>query len=120
MVMPADRVVVAVATPSVGLPDLETLLKRLLPNVPAPAPPPQPVPTEIDPMLGRLLSSAPAPSAAAGNADAGPAVESGPGSQELDYSGVFFLRKTGPWSEQVPAVERNIPGWSAEKVVSIC
>ena len=37
-VMLAARVVAAVATPSVGSADLETLLKWLLPNVLAPAP----------------------------------------------------------------------------------
>ena len=48
--MLVDRLVAAVATPLVGLADLETLLKRLLPNVLAPAPPPRPVPTEIETM----------------------------------------------------------------------
>ena len=117
-VIPADRVFAAVATPSVGLADLEMLLKWLFP-----APPPRPVPTEIETMLGRLLSgtgvAAPAhnhgygndaaSSAAAGNANAGPAVESGSGSQGRDYSGVFFLWQTGSRSEQVPAVGRSIP-----------
>ena len=59
--MPADRVVAAVATPSVGLADLEMLLKRLLPSVPAPALPPRPVPAEIETVLARLLAWTPAP-----------------------------------------------------------
>ena len=129
--MPVDRVVAAVTTPSVRLADLETLLKRLLLNMLASAPPPWPVPTEIETMLICLLLSAPAPApasppwparnhvyvndaaASAGNADASPVVESVPGSQGLAYSGVIFLRQTGPRSEQVPApfsgVGRSIP-----------
>ena len=67
-VMPVDRVVVAIATPSVGLADLETLLKRLLPR------------------------SSPVPA-------------------RRDWTTVvcFFLWQTGPQSEPVPAVGRNIP-----------
>ena len=61
VVMPTDRVVVAVATPSMGLADLETLLKWLLSNAPAPTPPPHQVPMEIESMLECLLSTAPAP-----------------------------------------------------------
>ena len=48
VVMPVDLVVAAVVTPLVGLADLETLLKRLLPNMLAPAPPPRPVHMEIE------------------------------------------------------------------------
>ena len=36
---PADQVVAAVTTPSVGTADLEALLRRLLPTAPAHAPP---------------------------------------------------------------------------------
>ena len=57
-VMPADQVVAAIATPLVGLADLEMLLKRLLPSVLAP--PILPVPSEIETVLARLLSSTPA------------------------------------------------------------
>ena len=47
---PVDRVVAGVATPLVGLADLEMLVQKLLLSVPAlaPAPPPRPVPTEIE------------------------------------------------------------------------
>ena len=59
VVRPVDRVVTAVATPLLGLADLETLLKRLLLSTTAPAPPPGPVPGEIETMLERLLSLLP-------------------------------------------------------------
>ena len=105
-VMRAERVVAAVATPSVGLADLEMLLNRLLARMPA----------FVVTGTGVAASACnhgygqdAAASAAAGNADAGPAVESSPGSQGLDYSGVFFLWQAGPQSQQVPAVGQNIP-----------
>ena len=46
----------AVTAPSVGLGDLEALLRHLLPTAP--------VPTEMEIMLERLLSNAPAPAPA--------------------------------------------------------
>ena len=53
--VPADQVVPAVTALSVGVGELESLLRRLLLT----APPPRPVPTEI--MLKRLISNGPAP-----------------------------------------------------------
>ena len=50
-----EQVVAGITGPSVGLADLETMLKRLLPTVPAQAPPPRPAPTDIKAMLKCLL-----------------------------------------------------------------
>ena len=124
-VMPADRVVAAVATPSVGLADLETLLKRLLPNVPTLSPPPRPVPTEIETMLEHLLSPAPASLPQPVTTDMEtvlrrlllpgtqtPAQRSSPVPARRDWTKVvcFSYGKPGPRSEQVvPAVGGNIP-----------
>ena len=47
---PTEQVITAVSRTSVGLADLETMLKRLLPAVPAQAPPPRSAPTEIEAM----------------------------------------------------------------------
>ena len=59
--VPADRVVATVTAPLVGLGDLEALLRCLLPTAPVQTPPPRPVPTEMEILLERLLSRAPAP-----------------------------------------------------------
>ena len=56
---PMEQVVAAVTSPSVGIADLETMLKRLLPAVPAQAPPPLSAPTEIEAMLKCLLPGTP-------------------------------------------------------------
>ena len=56
VVMPADRVVAVVATPSLALADLE-----MLSSVPAPAPLPRPVPVDIETVLECLMLSTPAP-----------------------------------------------------------
>ena len=58
-VWPVDRVAAAIATPSVGLADLETLVQKLLLSIPAPAPPSLPVPVDIEIMLKHLLLLAP-------------------------------------------------------------
>ena len=52
---PAEQVIADVTGPSVGLADLEAMLKHLLPAVPAQAPPPRSAPTDIEAMLKRLL-----------------------------------------------------------------
>ena len=52
--------VAAVTGPSVRLAYLETMLKRLLPYVPAQAPPPRFVPTDLETMLTRMLLAVPA------------------------------------------------------------
>ena len=52
---PTEQIIAAVTGPSVGLADLETMLKHLLPDVPAQAPPPLSAPTDLKTMLKRLL-----------------------------------------------------------------
>ena len=59
--VPADQVVAAVIVPPVGPGNLEALLRRLLPTAPVQTPPPRTVPTEMEILLERLLSGAPAP-----------------------------------------------------------
>ena len=59
--VPEDQVVAAVAAPPVGLGDIEALLRHLLPTVPVQTPPPRAVSMEMEIMLERLLSNAPAP-----------------------------------------------------------
>ena len=51
--MSAYQVVTAVITPSVGIGDIEALLRRLVATVPVQAPQPRPVPTEMEIMLER-------------------------------------------------------------------
>ena len=58
--VPADQVVAAVIAPLVELGDIAALLKHLLPTTPVQTPPLHPVPTEMEIMLERLLSNAPA------------------------------------------------------------
>ena len=60
MLGPTEQVVAAVTGPLVGLADLETMLKCLLPAVPAQAPPPRSVPTDLAMMLTCLLPALPA------------------------------------------------------------
>ena len=71
--MPADQVMAAVIAPSVGLGDLEALLRHLLPAAPMQAPLPRPVPTEVEIMpeclLSNALTLAPAPPPQATNTD---------------------------------------------------
>ena len=50
-----EQVVAAVTSPLVGLADLETMVKRLLPAVPTQAPPPLSASTDLETMLKRLL-----------------------------------------------------------------
>ena len=50
----------AVTAPSVGLGDIEALLRRLLPTAPVQASPPRPVPMEMEIMLECILLNAPA------------------------------------------------------------
>ena len=50
-----EQVVAAVTGPSVGLVDLEAMLKCLLPTMPAQSPTPRPAPTDIETMLKCLL-----------------------------------------------------------------
>ena len=52
---PPEQIVEAVNGPLVGLADIETMLKRLFPAVPAQSPAPRPAPTELEAMLKRLL-----------------------------------------------------------------
>ena len=52
---PTEQIAPAVTGPSVGLADLEMMLKHLLPAVPAQAPPPRLAPKELEAMLKRLL-----------------------------------------------------------------
>ena len=59
--VPTDQVVAAVTAPPVGPGDLEVLLRCLLPTAPVQTPPPRPVPRELEILLERLLSGAPAP-----------------------------------------------------------
>ena len=58
--VPTEQVVAAVTGPSVSLANLETMLKHLLPAVPAQAPPPLSAPTDLKTMLKRLLPVVPA------------------------------------------------------------
>ena len=58
--MPADRVVAAVTAPPVGPGDLDALLRCLLPTAPMQTPPPRSIPTEMEILLERLQSGAPA------------------------------------------------------------
>ena len=59
MLGPTEQVVAAVTGPLVGLADLETMLKCLLPAVPAQAPLPRSVPTDLEMMLTCLLPAVP-------------------------------------------------------------
>ena len=54
-----NKSLLAVAGPSVGLDDLEAMLKRLLPAVPAQAPLPRSAHMDIETMLKRLLPDVP-------------------------------------------------------------
>ena len=56
---PADQVVAAVIAPSVGVGELEALLRGLLSNVPVSAPPPRVAITDMATMLQRLLPGTP-------------------------------------------------------------
>ena len=60
-----EQVVTAITGLSVGLVDLETMLKRLLPAIPAQAPPP---PTHLKTILKRLLPTVPAQAPPPGSA----------------------------------------------------
>ena len=55
-----EQIIAAITGPSVRLADLETMLKRLLPAIPAQAPPPLSAPTDLETMLKRLLPAVPA------------------------------------------------------------
>ena len=55
-IVPTKQVVAAVTGPSVGLANLEAMLKRLLPDVPAQAPLPRSATTDIEVLLKRLLT----------------------------------------------------------------
>ena len=57
--VPTEQVIAAITGPSVGLADLEAMLKRLLPTVLAQAPPPHTAPTDIEAMLKRVLTGTP-------------------------------------------------------------
>ena len=136
-VMPADRVVADVATPSLGLADLEMLLRRLLPSVPAPLP--RPVPAEIEIVWECLLSStlalvpvSPSRSATMGMetmlrrlllpGTATPAPRSNPVPVRRDWTSVvcFSCGKPGHGVSRCPQLDETfpymLPGWSAEKV----
>ena len=57
---PTEQIVAAITGPSVGLANLGTMLKCLLPAIPAQAPPPLSAATDLETMLKRLLPAVPA------------------------------------------------------------
>ena len=105
-----EQVVAAVTGPSVGLADLETMLKHLLPAVPAQAPPPRSAPTEIEAMLKGLLpgtlTQAPQPR---------------PATARRDWAAVlcFSCGNYAHGASRCPTLDVKfpymLPGWSAER-----
>ena len=135
---PADQAVGAVAAPPVGLGDLEALLRCLLPTAPVQTPPPRPVPTEMEILLERLLSTAPipAPTPPPRTAITGmetllqcllpgtpiPASRPRPVQARRDWTTIvcFSCGKLGHRVGRCPELDETFPfmlwGWSAEKV----
>ena len=106
--VPADQVVAAVGAPSVGLCEIEALLKCLLPTTPVQAPPPRPVPTKMEIMLESLLSNAPAPAALP------------PRTAITEMETMLQCLLPGAPTQTlrpcpVPKLVETFPGWSAEK-----
>ena len=60
MLGPTEQIVAAITGPSVGLADLETMLRRLLPAILAQTPPPISASTHLETMLQHLLPVVPA------------------------------------------------------------
>ena len=99
-----EQIVAAVTGPSVGLADLEAMLKRLLLAVPAQAPPPRSPPTNIEAMLKRLRPGTPTPAPQPHPATA-PTIL------------CFSCGKYGHRVSICPQLDVNrLPGWSAEKM----
>ena len=109
--MPTEQVIAAVTGPSVGLADLEAMLKHLLPAVSAQALPPHSVSIDIEAILKRLLpgtlTQAPQPR---------------PETTRRDWSTVLYFScgKYGQGVGRCPQLDMKspfmLPGWSAEKM----
>ena len=135
-----DRMVAAVTIPPAVPDQLETLLRRLLPNKEVPVSPPKPVPTELESLLQRLLEGVQAPEAhsATQNWDyrhgdfvtrpvsGMPATASrarpGPIRRDLATVVCFSCGKVGHGMGRCPELNETFPfmllGWMAEKVGS--
>ena len=100
-----EQVIAAVISPSVGLADLEAMLKRLLTDVLAQAPPPRSAPTHIEAYVE---------TPAYRNADTGTATTSGDCPQGLVYGIVFLLWPICP--QLNVKFLFMLAGWSAEQI----
>ena len=136
--VPADQVVAVVTAPSVGLDDIEALLRCFTSDCAGQTPPSRPVPMEMEIMMQCLLSNAPAPMQALpprttvtemetllqrllpGVPTLAPRVRPFPAHRAWSTIVCFSCGNSGHGVGRCPQLDETfpymLPGWSAEKV----
>ena len=110
---PTEQVVAAITGPLVGLAELETMLKCLLPAVPAQAPPPRSSHMDIEVMLKRLLPGTPTQAS-----QPRPVTASRDWYTALCFSCDNYVHGVGRCPQLYVTFPFMLPGWSAEKVIT--